>query len=57
MAQTETQEDILSIRKQVVFFLVIMTEHWSRLHRDAVELSFLETIKIHLDMIMDNQST
>lgn len=34
-----------------------MTEHWSRLHREVVELPFLETIKIHLDMILGNMST
>ena len=32
-----------------IFFTVMVTEHWNRLHREAVESPSLEIFKTHLD--------
>ncbi|KFV80535.1 hypothetical protein N308_01216, partial [Struthio camelus australis] len=42
----------LNLRKD--FFAVRVTEHWSRLPREAVESPSLELFKTRLDVILDN---
>jgi len=39
------------LNKRKNFFTLRVTEHWNRLPREAVDSSFLEIFKTHLDMV------
>ena len=43
----------MDIRKKC--FTVRMVRHWKRLPRDVVDVPFLETYKVRLDMALSNQ--
>ena len=56
-SQTRVNEQVLehrrlhlNIRKHL--FTVLVTEHWHRLPREAVESPSLEMFKSHLDMVL-----